>query len=114
MTAPNVWPQALHRVGRSRDAGWVKIIERTFDATLERVWDLWTSEHEIALWWMPEQPPEITELIPYRRVAYRSVASESDQLTVVDFEATDRGTRVLVSEWMPQPSHPRSFAMSAA
>lgn len=91
----------------------MKIIEREFNATPERVWDLLTTDRGIAQWWDEDSLPEITEVIPYRRLAYRSTRPDAEQLTVVDFESTDRGTRVSVQE-QPQPSQPRSFAISAA
>ena len=91
----------------------MRIIEREFTATPERVWDLLATDAGIAQWWDGDSLPEITELVPYRRLTYRSTRREAEQFTVVDFEATDRGTRVSVKE-QRQPSHPRSFAMSAA
>jgi uncharacterized protein YndB with AHSA1/START domain len=91
----------------------MRIIEREFTATPELVWDLLTSDAGIAQWWDGDSLPEITELVPYQRLTYRSTRRESEQFTVVVFEATDRGTRVSVNE-QHQPSHPRSFAMSAA
>ena len=91
----------------------MRIIEREFTATPERVWDLLTTDAGIAQWWNGDSLPEITDLVPYRRLTYRSTRSFAEQLTVIDFEATESGTKICVSE-QRQPSQPRSFAMSAA
>jgi uncharacterized protein YndB with AHSA1/START domain len=119
-------------------------MERTFDAPVEEVWEMWTTKNGIESWWGPEgfvtevrkidlrpggeldynmiavDPEQIeflkkagmsattpskvtyTEVIPFRRLAYRSWADfipgvePYDVMTTVDFYAEADGTRMVL------------------
>ena len=119
-------------------------LERTFDAPVEEVWELWTTKNGIESWWGPEgfvtevrkidlrpggeldynmiavDPEQIeflkkagmsattpskvtyTEVIPFRRLAYRSRADfipgvePYDVMTTVEFYPEAEGTRMVL------------------
>jgi uncharacterized protein YndB with AHSA1/START domain len=120
-------------------------LERTFDASIEEVWDLWTTKDGIESWWGPDgfatevkkidlrpggelvyaftaiAPDQVaflknagmpltnwvtatyTELVPPRRIAYRSRADfipgvePYDVMTAVDLIAGANGVRVVLT-----------------
>lgn len=53
------------------------VLERTFEATLEEVWELWTSKEGIEAWWGPEGfsvTVDLLDLRPGGELRYRMTA----------------------------------------
>jgi uncharacterized protein YndB with AHSA1/START domain len=58
-------------------------IERTFDASIEDVWDMWTTREGIESWWGPEGfrvSVRTLELRPGGHMNYAMTATEPDQI----------------------------------
>ena len=120
-------------------------LERTFDAAIEDVWELWTTKDGIESWWGPEgfavnvrkldlrpggellyamtatAPDQIefmkksgmplttetrilyTEILPRQRLAYTNIVdfvpgvTPYEVATIVDFEASPRGVRMVLT-----------------
>jgi uncharacterized protein YndB with AHSA1/START domain len=64
-------------------------IERTFDASIDEVWEMWTTKEGLEAWWAPEGfrvKIRKLELKPGGEVVYDSSAVEND---VIDFLKTE-------------------------
>jgi len=75
-------------------------LERTFNAPVERVWELWTTKDGIEAWWGPEGfRVKVHELDPRKggRLAYAMTATARDQIDFLKKAGMPLTTEVVVT-----------------
>ena len=76
-------------------------IERTFDASIEDVWELWTTREGIESWWGPEGfsvAVQEMEMRPGGKLVYEMTATGPDEVeTVVELSEVEDGVRMVLT-----------------